>query len=81
MLRDRRQDRAGREVYEAQWPEDHNAFRISFDSPTRPPDKDGRESFTLLWWQDGRRRAQCFFAHSLQHIENMKRGGRRYDHV
>lgn len=27
-----------------------------------PKDGLGRQQFTLLWWQDGRKRAQVFFA-------------------
>ena len=40
-----------------QWPRDKAGVRVVTYGP---PDADGRCIHTLLWWQDGRKRAQCF---------------------
>lgn len=43
-------------ITEASWPRRKDGFRILIDGE---PDEQGRQPFTLLWWQDGRRRGQC----------------------
>jgi hypothetical protein len=63
-----------------EWPRSKTAVRVI---KTSAFDEFGRCSFDLLWWQDGRKRAQCFHARPeetrrnvLKNIEWSKQQGR-----
>ena len=38
------------------WPTDPDKVRVIFSGPAR---EHNRRTFSLLWWQDGKRRGQC----------------------
>ena len=54
----------------SEWPRSRTAIRIVKRSPL---DDDGRCSFDLLWWQNGKQRAQSYFAKPYETRENLRR--------
>lgn len=58
------------------WPKSKTAVRL-IKLKDGPLDDLGRCSFTLLWWQDGKKRAQCFFAKPWETQQSLREAIKR----
>lgn len=60
--------------HRGEWPDFKSGFRIVITTGSKP-DKAGRQSFTVFWWQGERAKAQCFFARVNDCAEQFTRLG------